>query len=67
MCEKFKDHIKIYNNLSKEVNLKIFGGEEPLKGLLMAAVIVKSKAYRINPKIYDKVKNNKLLRVLCRK
>ncbi len=66
MCEKFKDHIEIYNNLSKEVELSI-NGEEPLKGLLMAAVIVKSKAYRINPKIYDKVKNNKLLRVLCRK
>lgn len=66
MCEKFKDHIEIYNNLSKEVELKI-DGEESLKGLLMAAVIVKSKAYRINPKIYNKVKNNKLLRVLCRK
>lgn len=66
ICEKFKDHIKIYNNLSKEVELKI-DGEEPLKGLLMAAVIVKSKAYRVNPKIYNKVKNNKLLRVLCRK
>lgn len=66
ICEKFKDHIKIYNNLSKEVELEI-EGKEPLKGLLMAAVIVRSKAYRINPKIYDKVKNNKLLRVLCRK
>lgn len=66
MCEKFKDHIEIYNNLSKEVELNI-NGEEPLKSLLMAAVIVKSKAYRINPKIYNKVKNNKLLRVLCRK
>ena len=66
ICEKFKNHIEAYNNLSMEVGLKI-NGEEPLKGLLMAAVIVKSKAYRINPKIYDKVKNNKLLRVLCRK
>lgn len=66
ICEKFKNHIEVYNNLSKEVELKI-NGEEPLKGLLMAAVIVKSKAYRINPKIYNKVKNNKLLRVLCRK
>lgn len=66
MCEKFKDHIKIYNNLSEEVELDI-NREEPLKGLLMAAVIVKSKAYRINPRIYNKVKNNKLLRVLCRK
>lgn len=66
MCEKLKDHIEIYNNLSKKVELKI-NGEEPLKGLLMAAVIVKSKAYRVNPKIYNKVKNNKLLRVLCRK
>ena len=67
ICEKLKNHTEIYNNLSKEVNLKILGGEEPLKGLLMAAVIVKSKAYRINPRIYNKVKNNKLLRVLCRK
>ena len=66
ICEKFKDHIKIYNNLSKEVELTV-NGEDPLKGLLMAAVIVKSKAYRINPKIYNKVKNNKLLKVLCRK
>ena len=66
MCEEFKDHIEIYNNLSKEVELNI-DGEEPLKGLLMAAVIVRSKAYRVNPKIYSKVKNNKLLRVLCRK
>lgn len=66
ICEKFKSHIEIYNNLSKEVGLEI-NGEEPLKGLLMAAVIVKSKAYRVNPKIYNKVKNNKLLRVLCRK
>lgn len=67
ICEKFKNHIEIYNNLSKEVELKIDGGAEPLKGLLMAAVIVKSKAYRINPRLYNKVKNNKLLKVLCRK
>lgn len=67
ICEKFKNHIEIYNNLSKEVELKIDGGAESLKGLLMAAVIVKSKAYRINPKVYNKVKNNKLLKVLCRK
>ena len=66
ICEKLKSHTEIYNNLSKEVELKI-DGEEPLKGLLMAAVIVRSKAYRVNPKIYNKVKNNKLLRVLCRK
>lgn len=66
ICEKFKKYVKIYNNLSKEVEL-VIEGEEPLKGLLMAAVIVRSKAYRINPKIYDKVKNNKLLKVLCRK
>ena len=66
ICEKFKDHIKIYNNLSEEVELTVTG-EGSLKGLLMAAAIVKSKAYRINPKIYNKVKNNKLLKVLCRK
>lgn len=66
ICEKLKDHIKIYNNLSEEVELTITG-EDSLKGLLMAAAIVKSKAYRINPKIYNKVKNNKLLKVLCRK
>lgn len=66
ICEKFKDHIKIYNNLSEKVELTITG-EDSLKRLLMAAAIVKSKAYRINPKMYNKVKNNKLLKVLCRK
>ena len=66
VCEEFKSHIKIYNNLSEEVELNIDRGD-PLKDLLMAAVIVKSKAYRINPRMYNKVKNNKLLRVLCRK
>lgn len=66
ICEKFKNHIKIYNNLSEKVELTITG-RDSLKGLLMAAAIVKSKAYRINPKIYNKVKNNKLLKVLCRK
>lgn len=66
LCEKFKNHIEIYNNLSKEVELNI-NGEEPLKGLLMAAVIIRSKSYRVNPEIYNEVKNNKLLKVLCRK
>lgn len=66
ICEKFKDYIKKYNNLSKEIELPI-EGKEPLKGLLMAAAIIKCKTYRINSKMYNEVKNNKLLKILCKK
>lgn len=34
---------------------------------VIAAALMKSKSYRINGKAYNKVKNNKLLRILCKK
>lgn len=66
VCKQLKEHSEVYTEMSVELGIPI-NGEEPLKGLLMTAAIVKSKAYRVNPKAYNKVKNNKLLRVLCRK
>ena len=66
ICEKFKDYIKKYDNLSREIELPI-EGREPLKGLLIAAAIIKCKTYRINSKMYNEVKNNKLLKILCKK
>ena len=35
--------------------------------LFIAAAILKSKAFRINSNIYNTYRNNKLLRLLCKK
>ncbi len=66
ICKQLKEHDKVYTEMSINLGIPI-NGEEPLKGLLLTAAIIKSKAYRVSSKAYDKVKNNKLLRVLCRK
>jgi hypothetical protein len=66
VCKQLKKYNEAYNNLSAELGLEITG-EEPLEGLLMAAAIAKNRVYRVSPKTYSRIKNNKLLRVLCRK
>ena len=66
ICKQLKDHDEAYRKLSIDLGIAI-NGEEPLKGLLMAAAIIKNRVYRVSPQTYSKVKNNKLLRVLCRK
>lgn len=66
ICKQLKKYNEAYNNLSAELGLEITG-EEPLEGLLMAAAIAKNRVYRVSPKTYSRIKNNKLLRVLCRK
>ena len=66
ICKQLKEHNEAYRKLSIDLGIAI-NGEEPLKGLLMAAAIIKNRVYRVSPQTYSKVKNNKLLRVLCRK
>lgn len=66
ICKQLKEHNDTYNKLSTELGLTI-QGEDSLKGLLMSAVIMKNKSYRVSPRAYKKIKDNKLLRVLCRK
>ena len=65
ICEKFKECTTAYTNLSKEVGLSTDDGD--LKDLLMTAIVIKEKAFRVNLGAYNEVKNNKLLKVLCRK
>lgn len=66
ICKQLKEHDEAYRKLSVDLGI-VINGEEPLKGLLMAAAIIKDRVYRVSPQTYSKVKNNKLLRVLCRK
>lgn len=66
LCKKFMFYSKSYRDLCKDLGVHI-SGEEPLNGTLMAAAIMKNKVYRIGPKAYNRIKNDKLLRVLCRK
>ena len=66
ICKQLKEHNKAYRKLSIDLGMEI-NEEDPLKGLLMAAAIIKNKIYRVSFQTYSKVKNNKLLRVLCRK
>ena len=35
--------------------------------LLNIAIIIKTKSYRVNQTTYNKFKNNKVLRLLCKK
>ena len=67
ICKQLKTHNEAYNKLGAELGLKTNTGEGPLEGLLMAAVIAKNRVYRVSPRTYSRIKNNKLLRVLCRK
>lgn len=62
------DKIKYY--LTKWQEAKDIIGESyntKLSNVLTAAVVVKTGSYRINYRAYKDIKNNKLLRVLCKK
>lgn len=62
LCLKLKDYLikhREAKNLAHTVGCH--------SSVLTNAVIIKTKAYRINNEAYNKVKNNKLLNVLCRK
>ena len=66
LCRKLKEYITKYNNIKKKVGIYA-DIEDSLEGILITAAIIKSKSYRVSTRMYNKVKNNKLLRVLCRK
>ena len=66
LCRKLKEYIAKYDNVKKEVGIYATT-ESSLGGILITAAIIKSKSYRVSTRMYNKVKNNKLLRVLCRK
>jgi hypothetical protein len=64
LCTKLKNYIIKHRKAAKIVDVC---SDERQNSLLTAAVIMKTKAYRINGETYKKIHNNQLLRVLCRK
>ena len=62
LCLKLKNYIIKH---TKAKDLVTSSGLEDK--ILTTAVVVKTKAYRVSGRAYQRVKNNKLLRVLCRK
>ncbi len=62
LCLKLKDLCK--KQYEAELITETIGGKDPV---LIAAVLMKNKSFRISGDAYKKVKNNKLIRILCRK
>lgn len=60
--------IKLKNYIIKHTKAKDLVTSSGLENkILTTAVVVKTKAYRVSGRAYQRVKNNKLLRVLCKK
>lgn len=66
ICKEFIKHIDIYEKTCLDIGLAP-SNTYSLNGLLITAVLMKNKAYKISPGAYRNIKNNKLLKVLCRK
>ena len=62
ICTKLVDHIKKYREAKRISNTIGYNIHE-----LTTAVVVKTRAYRVSKEAYRKIKNNKLLNVLCGK
>ena len=64
---------KLMKTTVEEVNLEIIdeidfpSDKNSLENILTSAVILKKKIYRLDYKMYEKVKSNKLIKVLCEK
>lgn len=63
LCLKLKNYIRKH----KKAKSLIVGSGCENNSDIVSAVVMKSKAYRISNKAYSRVKNNKLIKVLCRK
>ena len=66
LCRELIKYNDTYNKTCLDIDFPP-NDRSSLNELLITAVLVKNKAYRISPKAYRNIKNNKLLRVLCRK
>lgn len=60
--------LKLKNYLSKHQEAKdLVGSIGCNNSTITTAVVIKTKAYRVSSEAYNRVKNNKLIKVLCRK
>lgn len=62
LCFKLKELCK--KQYEAELITETIGCKDPV---LIAAILMKSKSFRISGAAYKRVKNNKLIRILCRK
>lgn len=66
ICKKLIKYDDIYHTTCYAVDLPPHDNDSLTK-LLITAILVKNKAYMVSPTAYKSIKNNKLLKVLCRK
>lgn len=64
VCQRLHNYMKKYKEVSDIVDSSGIGRDS---GPLSAAVIMKTKSFRVNYSTYKKVKENKLINILCRK
>lgn len=62
LCKKLKNYITEYTKAEKIANLV-----EIKNPIIILALIMKTKAYRISGDAYNEIKQNKLLNILCKK
>lgn len=65
ICRKFKNYYTSYILLINEIDFPL--DKNSLENILMSSIILKKKIYRLNYKMYKKVKSNKVIKVLCEK
>lgn len=65
ICRKFIKYFNSYTSLIDEIDFP--SDKNSLENILTSAVILKKKIYRLDYKMYEKVKSNKLIKVLCEK
>lgn len=63
ICRKIKKYITIYNSFKLTTSSAITVDDITI----LAALVMKTKAFRINYEIYKQIKNNPILKILCKK
>lgn len=64
LCKKLIFYNNVYNRYAKQLDLDDCSD---LAGLLMNAVILKTKSYRLNKDAYKELKKDDLIKILCKK
>lgn len=62
LCIRLKNYLEKHKEASDIASLSGCSDD-----IITTAVVIKTKAYRVSSEAYNRVKNNKLIKVLCRK
>lgn len=63
LCLRLKDYIEKHKNAKSLID----GSGCENSDTIVTAIVMKSKAYKVSYEAYKRVKNNKLIKILCRK